>query len=82
MTSRFCSLLMVVALVGGGMYQVLVSWFLVPRGACDLQLFVYSVVLPTDPSPCSHGDANISETGGRTAQKRYFQAVRTPCLCK
>ena len=82
MTSRFLSLLSPVFVVlsrGGGLYHVLVCMFLVPRVPWDLQLFVESVVFPTDPHPGAHSGADILENGGWAEQNLDFQALKTPC---
>ena len=53
-----------------------------PRWYWDLQLYVESVLFPTEPPLGSHGGANILETGGWAAQKIESKELRMPYLCE
>ena len=74
------SLLFSVA-AGGVVCHGFESLLLVLREPCDRRLLVDRVVLPTNPSPGSQGEADISATGCVYVQKRDFHALRMTRSC-
>ena len=83
MTSRFGSPPnpVVIALGGDwGVYHVFVYRFYVPQVPWDQQLYVESMIFPTDTPPGAHGGAEIYDTGVWETHNCDFQALRTPSL--